>query len=146
MIYDSIVEYLTLVAGIVSPLVLILGFGYQYFIKPWEKRKAKEIEKAQQERLAQDKEYQDKMLQITRQQIEPIHEILADIKEITVDSEYDRRHLNQIARENTDKLCRHENRLDDHAERIIILEAKSEAGEQEVFYKEKYGKYRKDDE
>lgn len=139
MIYDSIVEYLTLVAGIVSPLVLILGFGYQYFIKPWEKRKAKEIEKAQQERLRQDKEYQDKMLEIARKQIEPINEILADIKEITVDSEYDRKHLNEVAKENTKRLEKAEDKLDDHAERLIILEARSDSGSQEVIYKEKYG-------
>lgn len=139
MIYDSLVEYLTLVAGIVSPLVLILGFGYQYFIKPWEKRKAKEVEKAQQERLRQDKEYQDKMLEIARKQIEPIHEILADIKEITVDSEYDRKHLNEVAKENTKRLEKAEDKLDDHAERLIVLEARSDSGSQEVIYKEKYG-------
>lgn len=146
MIYESLVEYLTLVAGIVSPLALILGFGYKYFIEPREKRKAKEAEKAQQERLAQEKNYQDKMLEIARQQIEPIHAVLEEIKEITVDSEYDRKHLNEIAKVNTKKLGKHEERLDDHAERIIILEAKSGAGEQEVFYKEKYGNYRKEDE
>ena len=119
--------------------MLILGFGYQYFIKPWEKRKAKEIEKAQQERLRQDKEYQDKMLEIARKQIEPINEILADIKEITVDSEYDRKHLNEVAKENTKRLEKAEDKLDDHAERLIILEARSDSGSQEVIYKEKYG-------
>lgn len=86
------------------------------------------------------------MLKIARKQTEPIREMLEKIREITIDSEYDRRHLNQVTRENADKLCKHENRLDDHAERIIVLEAKSEKGEQEVFYKEKYGKYRKEDE
>ena len=146
MIYESLVEYLSLVAGIVSPLALILGFGYKYVIEPREKRKAKEAEKAQQERLAQEKNYQDKMLEIARQQIEPIQSVLEEIKEITVDSEYDRKHLNEIAKVNTKKLGKHEERLDDHAERIIILEAKSGSGEQEVFYKEKYGNYRKEDE
>ena len=45
MIYESLLEYLTLAAGIVSPLVLILGAGYQYLIKNCKKRKAKEVEK-----------------------------------------------------------------------------------------------------
>ena len=139
MIYDNILEYLTLVAGIVSPLMLILGFGYQYFIKPWEKRKAKEAEKAQQERLAQDKEYQDKMLEIARRQIEPIHAVLEEIKEITVDSEYDRKHLNEVTKQNSKRIEKAEGKLDNHAERLIVLEAKSCSGEQEVIYKEKYG-------
>lgn len=139
MIYDSLVEYLTLVAGIVSPLMLILGFGYQYFIKPWEKRKAKEAEKAQQERLAQDKEYQDKMLEIARRQIEPIHAVLEEIKEITLDSEYDRKHLNEVTKQNSKRIEKAEDKLDDHAERLIVLEARSDSGSQEVIYKEKYG-------
>ena len=146
MFYDSLTEYLQLIVAIVGPLTVILGFFYKYVIEPREKRKAKEEEQAQRERMAQEKEYQDKMLDIARQQIEPIHAVLEEIKEITVDSEYDRKHLNEIAKTNTKKLGKHEERLDDHAERIIILEAKSGAGEQEVFYKEKYGSYRKEDE
>ena len=146
MIYESLTEYLQLIVAIVGPLTVILGFFYKYVIEPREKRKAKEEEQAQRERMAQEKEYQDKMLDIARQQIEPIQSVLEEIKEITIDSEYDRKHLNEVTKSNTKKLGKHEERLDDHAERIIILEAKSGAGEQEVFYKEKYGQYRKEDE
>lgn len=144
MIYKSLLEYLTLAAGIVSPLVLILGAGYQYLIKPWEKRKAKEVEKAQKERLAQDKEYQNKMLEITREQMSPILKVLEELKAITVESNYDRKNLNSIAKENKEAIKEHDERLDDHDMRLIVLETNYSGGHQTVTYKEKYGNRKED--
>lgn len=139
MTWDSIVEYIKYVAGILAPLTVILAFGYKYLLEPWERRKAKELEVARKERLNQDKEYQNKMLEITREQMSPILKVLEELKAITVESNYDRKNLNEIAKENKQAIKDHDDRLDDHDMRLIVLETSRSNGHQTMTYTEHYG-------
>ena len=142
MTWNSIIDYIMSVGGIIAPLTAILGFGYKYLLEPWERKKAREEDLARRERLQQDKEYQDKMLDITKSQMEPIVKMLEEFKDVTIESKNDRQKLTEIAERNMESIKNHEDRLDDHGDRILILETQRgiSNGHHVVTYKEKYGR------
>lgn len=144
MTWDSIIDYIVSVGGIIAPLTAILGFGYKYLVAPWERKKAREEDLARRERLQQDKDYQNKMLDITKKQMEPIVKMLEEFKTITVESNYDRKNLNEITKENKQAIKDHDDRLDDHDMRLIVLETSRENGHQTITYKEHYGNGKED--
>lgn len=136
----NVINYLTIIAGIVGSLTVIFGFFYKYILQPWEKKKAREADLVQRERLQQEKEYQERMVEITKTQMDPIIKILDEFKESIFDSKTDRQKLNEVTKQNQESIRVHEERLDDHGDRILVLETKSGItdGHKQVTYKEHY--------
>lgn len=69
-----------------------------------------------------------------KQQQELLHEALIPINEFLAESGRDRDNLNKIAIQNAEILNRHESRLDQHNDRLIVLEVHN--GVRKVSYKE----------
>ncbi|GAB7231388.1 hypothetical protein [Facklamia hominis] len=144
----NVINYLTIIAGVVGSLTVIFGFFYKYILEPWEKKKIREADLIQRERMQQDKEYQDKMVEITKSQMVPVLKLLDEFKEAILNSKFDRQKLTEITEENQHSIQVHEERLDDHGDRILVLETKTgiNGGHKTVTYKEHYCTDQKDDE
>lgn len=140
MTWQSITEYLTLLAGVIGPLTIILGFCIKYIWGPWEKKKAKEADEAREARMRQDREYHARMIEIAQQQNEPLIKALGEINKAVSDSQNDRKRLTDIAENNIKTLEVHETRLDDHGKRILVLETTSSMinGHGQIKYQEHY--------
>lgn len=137
---SNLVNTLTIIAGIVTSLSIIFGFFIKYFYEPWERRKAQAVEERQKERLEQEKRYHDKMIEVSKEQNQPILEFIEKMQEFMLHSNYDRKNLNSIAERNSKTLEEHDAILDNHTERLIVLESQRDGITQTVAYKEEYGK------
>lgn len=76
--------------------------------------------------------------QAVGRQIEPLNNLVHELK---IQNEQHRQEYNQIKElsiKNSQLLEKHESRLDQHNERIIILETQSKMGNQVTQYKEEY--------
>lgn len=83
-------------------------------VKPREKRKAKH-----------ENERQVAIMELISSRNEPLLTAINDLNELTQQGLIDRENLHKIADVNTNQLGNHEERLDNHNERIIILETKN---------------------
>lgn len=118
-------QFLLSVASIATSLTIVLTFISKYVWQPWERKKAKEIEAANLERLQQEKTYQEQILEIVKKQMNPITQALEKLNKLSEGSQHEIEKLAEVSCSNKKRLERHEERLDDHGDRILVLETKT---------------------
>jgi len=88
---------------------------YNKFIgKPREKRRKEE----------EDKKHKYTMKMI-RKENEPLNESIQQLNEWLAESQADRKQLNKVTDEHTNTIYHHEKQLDNHNNRLIVLETKN---------------------
>lgn len=127
-------EWLAVVAGVITSITIIGTFLVKVvdkiIIKPMDKRKA---ERAREVELDRQK-FEEKLLQRVETNQKPLSESIDRLNELLEESQRDRVNLHKIADVNVKAIGEHEERLDSHNERLIVLEVKSGVGK--VAYKE----------
>ena len=115
---NEIASHLGEMASLIGSLTVVGGalmWVYHKLIgNPREKRK----QRAENER-------QEKQLKMIQKENEPLIKTIDQLKEWLDDSRRDREKLNEVAERNTEKLRRHKEIIDDHDDRLIILESKN---------------------
>ena len=127
----SIFEQVGSVAQFIGSLTVVGGalmWVYNKFIAiPREKKRQK---------AANDR--QTDMIKLITERNEPLNKAIQSLTEMISESQLDRKQLNKIAENNTAMLERHEGRLDNHNDRLIVLETKN--GIQTITYKDHHKK------
>ena len=123
----NIIAHVGSLASFIGSLTVVGGalmWIYNKFISaPREKRRQKEAEERQQ-----------RMIELITEKNEPLNHSIEHLNELLSESQVDRKQLNRIADNNTKMLKSHEERLDSHNERLIVLETKN--GVQKITYRE----------
>ena len=126
---QEIIAHVGSLASFIGSLTVVGGalmWMYHKFISaPREKRRQREDDKRQRD-----------MIELITEKNEPLNESIKSLNELLAESQLDRKQLNLIAEANTKMLENHENRLDNHNERLIVLETKN--GIQKITYREGY--------
>ena len=127
-------EWLAIVAGAITSITIIGAFLVKVvdkiIIKPMDKRKgdrAKEVELDRQQ-------FEEKLLESVESNQKPLSESIDKLNELLAESQRDRVTLHKIADVNVKAIGKHEERLDLHNDRLIVLEVKN--GVRTVAYKE----------
>ena len=127
-------EWLAVVAGAITSITIIGAFLVKVvdkiIIKPMDKRKA---ERAKEVELDRQK-FEEELLQRVEANQKPLSESIDRLNELLEESQRDRVNLHKIADVNVKAIGEHEERLDLHNERLIVLEVKNGVGK--VAYKE----------
>ena len=125
---SDLVENVGILASLIGSFTVVGGaliWIYNKFIgAPREKRREKESAKRQAQ-----------MVELITKKNEPLNSAIEDLNVLLTESQLDRQHLNRVADENTDKIVVHEERLDNHNDRLIVLETKN--GVRKVSYRER---------
>ena len=115
---DVIINGIGDMASFIGSLTVVgsalLWLYNQFISKPREKRR---------ERI--EKEYQEKMLETIKSENEPLIKTINKLSAILDESTKDTENLNRVADVNSEKLDEHEKRLDNHNNRLIVLESKT---------------------
>lgn len=72
-----------------------------------------------------NKENQDRMIKLIMENNQPLNDAITELNSLLAESQADRKKLNKIAVENVKWLENHEDILDNHDDRLIVLETKS---------------------
>ena len=124
---SALIEHMVSLASFIGSLTVVGGalmWIYNKFISaPREKRRRKEAEKRQRD-----------MINLITEKNKPLNESIHKLNELIAESQTDRKQLNHIAENNTKILKNHEERLDTHNDRLIVLEVKN--GVRKVTYQE----------
>ena len=124
---SDIIEHVGSLASFIGSLTVVGGalmWMYNKFISaPREKRRQEEAEKRQRD-----------MIELITEKNKPLNESIQGLNELLAESQSDREKLNQIAVANTEMIKNHEDRIDNHNERLIVLETKN--GIQKIAYRE----------
>ena len=113
----SFVGSLTVVGG------ALLWIYNSMIAKPREKRRREEEDKRQ-----------GKMIALITQKNEPLNTAIQELNSLLGESQKDRAKLNDIAKANTKMIGEHDERLDNHNDRLIVLETKN--GVKRITYRE----------
>jgi hypothetical protein len=123
----EIIAHVGSLASFIGSLTVVGGalmWIYNKFISaPREKRRQREADKRQRDRI-----------ELITEKNKPLNESIQGLNELLAESQSDREKLNQIAKVNTDMIKNHEDRIDNHNERLIVLETKN--GIQKIAYRE----------
>ena len=123
----GIIEQIGSVASLIGSLTVVGGalmWIYNKFVAiPREKKRQKEAERRQKD-----------MIELITEKNEPLNKAIQSMTEIITESQLDRQQLNRIAKVNTELIEVHEERLDNHNDRLIVLETKN--GIQTITYKD----------
>ena len=124
---SDIIEHVGSLASFIGSLTVVGGalmWVYNKFISaPREKRRQTEAGKRQRD-----------MIELITEKNKPLNESIQGLNELLAESQSDREKLNQIAVANTEMIKNHEDRIDNHNERLIVLETKN--GIQKIAYRE----------
>ena len=124
---SDIIEHVGSLASFIGSLTVVGGalmWMYNKFISaPREKKRQMEADKRQRD-----------MIELITEKNKPLNESIRSLNGLLAESQLDRKKLNHIADNNTEMLKEHEERLDSHNERLIVLETKD--GVRKVTYKE----------
>ena len=127
---SDIIEHVGSLASFIGSLTVVGGAlmrAYNKFISaPREKRRQTEADKRQRD-----------MIELITEKNKPLNESIQSLNELLAESQLDRKKLNKIAETNTTMIERHEGRLDNHNERLIVLETKN--GVRRIAYREGSG-------
>ena len=127
----GLVEQVGSVASLIGSLTVVGGalmWIYNKFVAiPREKKRQKEAERRQKD-----------MIELITEKNEPLNKAIQSMTEIITESQLDRQQLNRIAKVNTELIEVHEERLDNHNDRLIVLETKN--GIQTITYKDHHKK------
>ena len=128
------IEWLAVVAGAITSITIIGTFLVKVvnkiIIKPMDKRKA---ERAKETELDRQK-FEEKLLQRVEANQQPLTESIDRLNKLLEESQLDRMTLHKIADLNVKSIGEHEDRLDTHNDRLIVLEVIN--GVKTVTYKE----------
>ena len=123
----EIIAHVGSLASFIGSLTVVGGalmWIYNKIISaPREKRRQEEAEKKQRD-----------MIELITEKNKPLNESIQGLNELLSESQADREQLNQIAVANTEMIKNHEDRIDNHNERLIVLETKN--GIQKIAYRE----------
>ena len=123
----EIIAHVGSLASFIGSLTVVGGalmWVYNKLISaPREKRRQEEAEKRQRD-----------MIELITEKNKPLNESIQGLNELLSESQADREQLNQIAVANTEMIKNHEDRIDNHNERLIVLETKN--GIQKIAYRE----------
>ena len=112
------VEMVGNMASFIGSLTVVGGallWIYNHSIaKPREKRRKEENDRRQ-----------GKMIALITQKNEPLNESIQELNRLLAESQKDREKLNEIAQANTKIIGEHDERLDNHNDRLIVLETKN---------------------
>ena len=132
----SIFEQVGSVAQFIGSLTVVGGalmWMYNKFIGiPREKKRQQAANNRQTD-----------MINLITERNEPLNQAIQSITEMISESQLDRKQLNKVADLNTQMLGVHEERLDNHNDRLIVLETKN--GIQTITYKDHHKKEGKDE-
>lgn len=127
-------EWLAIVAGAITSITIIGAFLVKVvdkiIIKPMDKRKADRAKEVELDR----QNFEEKLLQSMEANQKPLSESIDRLNELLAESQRDRVNLHKIAEVNVKAIGKHEERLDSHNDRLIVLEVKN--GVRTVAYKE----------
>lgn len=126
-----IIDHVGNLASLIGSLTVVGGalmWMYNTFISaPREERRKKDATKRQKD-----------MVELITEKNKPLNESIQSLNELLSESQLDRQKLNHIAEANTEMIKDHDKRIDDHNDRLIVLETKN--GIQKVTYREEYEK------
>lgn len=127
-------EWLAVVAGTITSITVIGAFLVKVvdtiIVKPMERRK---VERAKEAELDRQK-FEEKLLQRVEANQQPLRESIDRLNELLEESQRDSMALHKIADANVKTIREHEERLDSHNDRLIVLEVKN--GVRTLTYKE----------
>lgn len=127
-------EWLAVVAGAITSITIIGAFLVKVvdkiIIKPMDKRKADRAKEVELDR----QRFEQTLLERVEANQQPLAESIERLNELLVESQRDRSDLHKIADNNVLRIGKHEDRLDNHNDRLIVLETKN--GVRKVVYKE----------
>lgn len=118
-------EWLATVAGVIGSITVIGAFLIKVtkwiIIDPQEKKKVAREKKLEEER----QEFERKLLKQFDVSQQPLNESITRLNNLLDKSQRDRKALHKIADENVKRIGKHEERLDNHNDRLIVLEVKN---------------------
>ena len=127
-------EWLAVVAGAITSITIIGAFLVKVvdkiIIKPMDKRKADRAKEVELDR----QKFEESLLERVEVNQKPLSESIDRLNELLAESQRDRSDLHKIADNNVLRIGKHEDRLDNHNDRLIVLETKN--GVRKVVYKE----------
>ena len=127
-------EWLAVVAGTITSVTIIGAFLVKVvdkiIIKPMDKRKAERAKEVELER----QKFEESLLEHVEANQQPLAESIDRLNQLLEESQRDRMALHRIADVNVQTIGDHEERLDSHNDRLIVLEVKN--GVRTVAYKE----------
>lgn len=127
-------EWLAVVAGAITSIMVIGTFLVKVvdkiIIKPMDKRKA---ERAKEVELDRQK-FEESLLERVEVNQQPLAESIDRLNKLLEESQRDRNDLHKITDEIVIVTGKHEERLDSHNDRLIVLEVKN--GVRKLAYKE----------
>lgn len=125
---NVLAEHLGFIASLIGSLTVVgsaLIWIYNKFISsPREKKRLREEEKRQ-----------DMLLELITRENRPMNTAIEQLTKLLDDSRQDREKLNDIADRNTKMLNEHDDKIDQHNNRLIVLETKT--GVSQYRYKER---------
>ena len=127
-------EWLAVVAGAITSITIIGAFLVKVvdkiIIKPMDKRKADQAKEVEVDRQL----FEKKLLERVEANQRPLSESIDRLNELLEESQRDRLSLRKIAKVNVEAIGEHEDRLNSHNDRLIVLEVKN--GVRTFAYKE----------
>ena len=115
---EQLVNQIGNLASFIGSLTVVGGgllWIYNSWIgKPRENRRKKEAD-----------ERQRKMVELISKKNEPLNQSIQELNKVLAESQKDREKLNEIAKQNTQIIGEHDERLDNHNDRLIVLETKN---------------------
>ena len=127
-------EWLAVVAGTITSVTIIGAFLIKVIdkiiVKPMDKRKAERAKTVELDRQV----FEEKLLDRVESNQQPLKESIDQLNKLLEESQRDRISLHKIADVNVKAIGKHEERLDTHNDRLIVLEVKN--GVRTVTYKE----------
>ena len=127
-------EWLAIVAGAITSVTIIGAFLVKVvdkiIIKPMDKRKADRAKEVELDR----QRFEQTLLERVEANQQQLAESIDRRKQLLEESQRDRVNLHKIAEVNVNAIGEHEERLDLHNERLIVLEVKH--GVRKLAYKE----------
>ena len=129
-------EWLSVVAGAITSITVIGTFLVMLvkktIVTPMEKRKVERDKKIEKDR----QEFEQQLLKRVEQNQQPLTLSIAQLNVLLEESQRDRVTLHQIADTNVKAIDQHEERLDNHNDRLIVLETKNGVRTYTEVYKE----------
>ena len=127
-------EWLAIVAGTITSITIIGAFLVKVvdkiIIKPMEKRKADRAKEVESDR----QKFEENLLDRVETNQQPLSESIDRLNKLLEELQRDNTGLHKIADVNVRAIGEHEERLDSHNDRLIVLEVKN--GVRTVAYKE----------
>lgn len=127
-------EWLAVVAGAITSITIIGAFLVKVvdkiIIKPMDKRKAEQAKEVEVDRQM----FEKKLLERVEANQRPLSESIDRLNGLLEEAQRDRLSLRKIAKVNVEAIGEHEDRLNSHNDRLIVLEVKN--GVRTFAYKE----------